>query len=269
MINEAKSVAIAAALEAGNYMKRQFLQPSFVHEKGNDGDLVTNVDFECERIILQHITATFPTHQIQSEEFGDNGYESEWLWLIDPLDGTNNFALDLPLFSVSISLMYKKKAVLSVIYEPMVDQLYCAIEGEGSYVNNEQFTMTRTEKELRQLSVAWIQGHHVQRTREAVLLRQHIDTYCKRMIRTWAPTLVWNMLAKGKLDGIVLYDSEGYDLYSGMLMVKEARGEIIDFDGRDVSQMLSRPKLIACHANKKSQMLQLVNEGLQSKEPIR
>ncbi|GAK01919.1 hypothetical protein JCM19037_114 [Geomicrobium sp. JCM 19037] len=80
---------------------------------------------------------------------------------------------------------------------------------------------------------------------------------------------MWNMLAKGKLDGIVLYDSEGYDLYSGMLMVKEARGEIIDFDGRDVSQMLSRPKLIACHANKKSQMLQLVNEGLQSKEPIR
>jgi myo-inositol-1(or 4)-monophosphatase len=94
-----------------------------------------------------------------------------------------------------------------------------------------------------------------------VKLRQHIDVNCKRMMRFWAPTLQWCMLAKGDIDGIILYNSEGNDLYSGVLMGKEAGGIVVDFQGNDFTGMSSEPYLIACHPDNKEYFLNMVNES--------
>ncbi|SFI04115.1 Inositol monophosphatase family protein [Bacillus sp. 71mf] len=82
------------------------------------------------------------------------------------------------------------------------------------------------------------------------------------MMRLWAPTLQWCMLAKGDIDGIILYNSEGDDLYSGILMVKEAGGIVVDFKGNDFTGMNKEPYLIACHPDNKNYLLNMVSEGL-------
>lgn len=261
IIRTAKELAIRAVKKAGQAVKENFDKLNQIHEKDQYGDVVTAVDYVAENIILSEITKLFPDHQIVSEEFGNNRKSSDWLWMIDPLDGTNNYAINLPIFSSSITLMYRSEPVLGVIYEPMVDRIYVSSKQEGAFCNHTRIHVKKRDDILKG-TIAWIQGHHVQNHGEAVRLRQYIDQHFKRMIRLWAPTLQWCMLAKGDIDGIVLYNSEGEDLYSGILMVQEAGGIVIDFEGRPFHEMNDEPYLIACHPEHKDYFLKVVKDGL-------
>ncbi len=261
IIRVARELSITAILKAGQVAKDYFDKGIDLQEKDIYGDIVTDVDHKAEKIILDEILDVFPEHQIDSEESGNNGKTSDWLWMIDPLDGTNNFAIGLPVFSISITLMYRSEPVLGVVYEPLVNRLYITSKEEGSFCNNEQLQVKKKE-EIKKGTIAWIQGHKVQNDENAVRLRQHLDLHFKRMIRLWAPTLQWCMLAKGDIDGIVLYNSEGDDLYSGILMVKEAGGIVIDFEGNPFNGMNEEPYLIACHPEHKEYFLRIVKEGL-------
>ncbi|WP_442602646.1 inositol monophosphatase family protein [Paenibacillus sp. KN14-4R] len=257
----ARETAILAAKAAGKIAKERFGTTMTIDEKGLYGDLVTEVDHLAENVIIHEIRRHFPDHQIDSEECGRDDQESDWLWLVDPLDGTNNYAIALPVFSVSISLAYQGKLVLAVVYEPMVDRLFVAEHGKGTTCNGERIQVTK-KTEIRRSTIGWIQGHNVQNQEPAVHLRNHIDISCKRMLRLWAPTLLWCMVAKGDMDGIVLYRSAGADLYSGILMVQEAGGVVVDFEGIPYAGMLDEPYLIACHPEQQESFIQLVKDGL-------
>jgi myo-inositol-1(or 4)-monophosphatase len=261
IIQKAKELSIRAIQEAGKLAKNRFDNFDRLEEKDSFGDVVTEVDHLAEEIILNEIHKVFPLHQVCSEEAGSNGLESEWLWLVDPLDGTNNYAIGLPLFSTSITLMYNRKPVLGVVYEPMAERLFISSLGENAYCNNKQLQVKK-KADLKKGNIGWIQGHKVQNNEKAVKLRQHLDLNFKRMMRLWAPTLQWCMLAKGDIDGIVLFNSEGDDLYSGVLMVKEAGGIVIDYQGNDFNEMCEEPYLIACHPEHKEYFLKSVNDGL-------
>ncbi|ANE48133.1 inositol phosphatase [Paenibacillus swuensis] len=264
ILSKAKTVAVNAAREAGQIQKKHFESFDFVaDDKGDHGDIVTEVDLLAERVILTSLKEQFPNHQIRSEETGWIGVEGDWLWLVDPLDGTNNFAIGLPLFGVSLTLLYRQKPVLGVIYETITDKLYIAEQGRGATCNGQQIELIySTERKPRKMTVGWIQGHAVQKDAGALLLRQFEEHTFKRILRLWAPTLVWCMLAKGTIDGIIVYNSEGDDLYSGVLMVKEAGGVVMDFEGKDFTGMSTEPYLIACHPRDRELMLQLVSEGV-------
>ena len=261
IILHAKKLSERIIRQAGLITKEKF--DNFVDIKTKDefGDVVTEVDIIAEQIIIEHIRSAFPDHQIHSEEAGTLGEEKDWLWLIDPLDGTNNFAIGLPVFTVSITLMYKKEPVLGLIYEPMTERLFTSVKGKGAFCNNRPIQI-RINRDIFKGNIGWIQGHKVQNDSRAVKLRQFIDIRVKRMIRLWAPTLQWCMLAKGDIDGIILFNSEGDDLYSGILMVKEAGGIVIDFEGNPFNGMNEEPYLIACHPDQKQQLLRVVREGL-------
>ncbi|GAB6988279.1 inositol monophosphatase family protein [Paenibacillus pini] len=261
IINSAKEVAVQVIREAGLIAKERFDTLSTINVKDEYGDVVTEVDFQCEAVILKAINEHFPEHQIRSEEAGSNNKESDWLWMIDPLDGTNNYAISLPIFAISITLIYQKVPVLGVVYEPMTDRLFVTSIGEGSYCNDKAISVKESTN-VHRANLGWIQGHGVQNDVKAVQLRNHIDTHCKRMMRLWAPTLQWCMLARGDLDGIVLYNSEGDDLYSGILMVKEAGAIVIDFNGNPFTEMMEEPYLIACHPAHQEYFMKLVEEGL-------
>lgn len=260
----AKKVATKVIVEAGTIAMERFDLATQLEEKDEFGDLVTEVDYLAEAVILKKISRVFPDHRIQSEEAGDNGVASDWYWQIDPLDGTNNFAIGLPVFSASITLLFQNEPVLGVIYEPMVDRLYVASIKDGAFCNEKPLSIKKKENPERSI-IGWIQGHKVQNEEKAVRLRNYIDVNCKRMMRLWAPTLQWCMLAKGDLDGIILYNSEGDDLYSGILMVKEAGGIVVDFEGNEFNRTDSSkaPYFIACHPEHKEYFLKLVKEGLE------
>ena len=261
MIKLAKEVAIAAAYEAGRLTRERFGALVRIQEKDEHGDLVTEADYEAEAIILAKIRGIFPDHRIRSEEFGENGMESDWLWLVDPLDGTNNFAVGLPLFGISITLLHRSVPVMAVIYEPMTDRLYTAVSGEGATCNG-QVVAIREAGPIAKARVGWIQGHAVQNAEEAVRLRHSIDVKAKRMMRLWAPTLQWCMLARGDLDGIIVYNSEGEDLYSGLLMAQEAGAAVFDYDGQPFTAAGRQPYLIACHPDHADYFMEMVRSGL-------
>lgn len=261
LLNKARLVATKAVMDAGNIAKDRFGKVTSMEEKDDFGDIITEVDHLAEAVILNALTSAFPDHKIHSEEAGDNGLQSEWLWQVDPLDGTNNFAIGLPVFTASITLLYKHEPVLGVIYEPMINRLFISSVNGGSFCNDTALKVMKRDHP-KKFTIAWIQGHKVQNDEKAVLLRQYIDVNCKRMMRLWAPTLQWCMLAKGDIDGIILYNSEGDDLYSGILMVKEAGGIVIDFEGNDFTGMSNEPYLIACHPDNKDYFLDMVKKGL-------
>lgn len=259
-IRTARHIAETAAKEAGSLAKRKFLHSYAVTEKDEFGDLVTDVDLEAERMILEALRAAFPDDAIRSEETGWIGVEGDWLWLVDPLDGTNNFAIGLPAFGVAITLLYRREPVLGVVYESVTERMYSAVAGEGATCNGEPLRAAAedADRPLRRRTVGWIQGHQVQKHPRAMALKSALDESCKRTLRLWAPALLWTMLARGQLDGIVLFDSEGDDLYAGVLIAKEAGVLVRNFDGTDFRGMEANPCLVAGRPESVGQLLRLV-----------
>lgn len=260
ILDKAQNIAIAAAKEAGLYCLNHFNNKNSLKSKGIYGDIVTEVDKVAESLIINRITASFPNHSIYGEEIGSIKKDPDWVWQIDPLDGTNNYVIGLPVFSTSITLIHKNQPVLGVIYEPITNKLYHACSNKGSYLNNQRFFIKCVNN--ANFNLGWIQGHKVQNDPKAKTLRETLESNSKRVMRLWAPTIQWCMLAKGDIDGIVLYNSESEDLYSGLILVKEAGGTIIDFKGNEVIEIVDTPYLIAAHPNNISKIQELVRSGL-------
>ena len=128
--------AFAMAEEAGDIHMRYFRTHNLQQStKLNDSDVVTIADKEAEAAILNYIHTNFPDHGIISEEAGRDHEDREWRWVIDPLDGTTNFAMGLPPFCVSIALEHKKEAVIGVVYVPYLQECFYAVKGGGAWLN--------------------------------------------------------------------------------------------------------------------------------------
>ncbi|CAH0118544.1 MULTISPECIES: inositol monophosphatase [unclassified Paenibacillus] len=268
LLSHAKKIAIEAALAAARIAREKFGTALRMEEKGEYGDIVTEVDHLAEAEILRRIREYYPDHQISSEETGWTGAEGDWLWLVDPLDGTNNYAIGLPVFGVSITLLYRKEPVLGVIVDSAMERLYVAEAGKGAESGGMRFAVRPTARaDLRKMTVGWIQGHQVQKEAGALRLRTVLDASCKRVLRLWAPTMLWCMLARGDIDGIVLYNSEGDDLYAGVLLAKEAGVAVMDFSGEPFAGMNSEPYIIACRPQHAETFLKLVRDGMPDLEP--
>lgn len=260
-LKRAKEVAVQLAREAGQLAKAHFGQEKRVSSKDEYGDFVTEIDEKAEKLITQGLRSHFPTHRIRGEEFGWSGEaESDWVWLVDPLDGTNNYAIGLPLYGVSITCIYQGEPLVGVIYDSHLEKMVVAQKGKGVTCNGVPFQMKPKVSKLP--TFAWIQGHQVQNDPTALHLKQHLDEVCKRVLRLWAPTLVWCMLARGDLDGVVLYNSEGEDLYAGLLIAREAGAITVDYDGNPFVGMNQEPYILACHPSRKEEYQQIVQDGL-------
>lgn len=128
--------ACAIAKEAGKIQLGLFRKPALdISTKLSDADIVTIADRRSESVILQAIADAHPEHAILSEESGENASDSPFRWVIDPLDGTTNFAAGLPLFSVSIAIEYMGQAIAGVVYAPYLDEMFTAIRGRGAMLN--------------------------------------------------------------------------------------------------------------------------------------
>ena len=121
--------------QAGAILKKFWGNVKTIKEKHFPGDLVTEADQQAERIILHTLSLHFPDHQILAEESGLSQKESEFVWVIDPLDGTTNYAHQYPMAAVSIGLLYQQEPILGVIYNPFTEELYQAAKGLGARLN--------------------------------------------------------------------------------------------------------------------------------------
>jgi myo-inositol-1(or 4)-monophosphatase len=247
LLETAKAVAVKAAIEAGRIAKNAFQQDFLMYEKGDHGDVVTEVDIRAERAIVNTIRRHFPDHVIHSEEMGTSDGESEWMWQIDPLDGTNNFVIGLPLYGVSITLCHRERPVLGVIVDSHQERVYIAERDRGAVCGSQPLRVRKRVDDPKQMTVGWIQGYHVRQEAGAVRLRQMLENRVKRTLRLWAPTLVWAMLARSDLDAVFVYDSEGEDLNAGLLLSREAGAAVVEFSGREWDGMPGQRCVLACH----------------------
>lgn len=265
-VSEAIKVAEKAAKDAGEYARERFGGALSVDHKGDNGDLVTEVDLHTDTMIVYRIRSSFPEHAIDSEEAGHTGggtADTDVLWHVDPLDGTNNYALGIPLYGVSISVSVGGEPVLGVVYDSNLGNLYTAIAGSGSTRNGEPIA-AKPAADLRKATISWIQGHGVGKTDQTCLnLRHTLESRLKRVLRVWAPSLTWAMLARGDIQGIVLYNSEGCDLYAGMLLAREAGVRVTDFNGQPVTGICSaEPYLVCAHPDNHAELLRIVQEAV-------
>ena len=227
-------VALSAAREASDYIREQSQLTRQIDFKGTT-DLVTQADRGSEEIILRKIEAAYPEHNILAEESEGKRLESQFTWIIDPLDGTTNFVHGYPFYAVSIALFKDELPLVAVVADVFHEQIYSAVLGEGAYRNEEKIFVTETstlEKALLATGFPYIHNEIWQRNIE--LFREFTDC-CQGVRRAGAAALDLCHVACGWLDGFWEHGLQPWDSAAGILIVDEAGGKITQNDGSQFS----------------------------------
>ena len=222
--------AISAARIAGQYQKSRFASTLEIEMKG-EKDLVTEVDKESERLIVEHLLSRFPGHDIIAEEGDYLQAGSPCRWIIDPVDGTTNYAHGYPWFCSSIALELEGELIAGVIYNPIYDELFTASKGDGAYLNGNRLSVsTRMPLSNSLLGTGF---PYDCATDPANNFASFIafQKSARGIRRAGAAALDLAYVAAGRLDGFWELKLKAWDVAAGVLMVREAGGVITTFDG--------------------------------------
>lgn len=239
-INKALQTAKSAAVMAGNIHMKYFGKIHEVDFKANEFDIVTQTDKESEKLIIEHIRTNFPEHSILAEESGKADKESDYLWIIDPLDGTVNYSHNFPHFAVSIALYYKGKPLIGVVYDSFKKELFHACKGGGAFLNEKPIKVSPKKELFKSLLATGFPT-----TREEVL-RENLGYFTKflkqaqAVRRPGAAALDLAYVAVGRLDGFWEMSLSPWDVAAGRLIVEEAGGKVTNFDSEDFDYDIRR-----------------------------
>lgn len=243
----AYAVARHAAAEAGKILKKYHGRPVEMRVKGKR-NLVTEADLLSEKKILQIIGSEFPSHGILSEEAGSSREGSEYTWIIDPLDGTNNFYFGIPLFCVNIALSKRGEVVLGVTYDPMRNETFYGVKGKGSHLNGKRIKVSAV-KTLDKASAGVDLGYNTERSKELLDMAIGLwpQIHCLRLTGSSALGLAY--VACGRFGLYFHKYLYPWDVASGLLLVREAGGVVTRYDGKpagidDAAIIASNPALL-------------------------
>jgi myo-inositol-1(or 4)-monophosphatase len=229
-VREYLKAAVQAAREAGR-IQREKLQDAFLIDFKGDKNLVTEVDRECEDTIIAILRSACPDCAILAEESGSVSSGSSLRWIIDPLDGTTNYAHGFPWFAVSIALELDGDVGLGVIFHPMMDELFTAIRGEGAWLNGRKLRVS-TRQPLAYCLLAT--GFPYDRTESN---ENNFDNFtafqlaARAVRRAGAAALDLAYVAAGRLDGYWECKLHPWDMAAGKLLVQEAGGIVSNHQG--------------------------------------
>ncbi|MFC1523847.1 inositol monophosphatase family protein [Thermodesulfobacteriota bacterium] len=244
-----------AAVEAGTYIRDQYGQPHQVKHKG-EIDLVTEVDTAAEKIICQRLSQYFPDIPFMAEESSRSSdrIPEGAVWIIDPLDGTTNFAHAFPWFAVSIAYAEEGRIRSGVIYHPLRDEFFYAASGFGAWLNGERIRVSDSP-DLSGSLLATGFPYSIQDDVQQVLgAMEAILTRCQGVRRAGAAALDLAYLACGRLDGFWEIKLKPWDTAAGLLLVEEAGGMVTDFTGSPYSPTV--PEIAASNGHIHQEMVQ-------------
>lgn len=228
--------AIEIAREAGQLqMDRLPKEKVITYKEQNKFNIVTQVDKECEKLICDYIKGKFPGHDILAEEGGGHNTKSDWLWIIDPIDGTVNYAHGYPLFSVSIGLMHQGKMVVGVVYEPNLDEMFVGERGGGAVCNDKPIRVSKN-KLLEGSMVATGFAYNVNETRLNNI--DHFNSFilkCHAVRRDGVASTDMCYVACGRFDGFWELFLKPWDIAAASVIIEEAGGELTMFDGKPLN----------------------------------
>lgn len=217
--------AIYAVLQAGEILRRGFGTNYEIFAKPGHQNFVTEFDRLAEESIINLIRSRFPEHSILAEESGySNHIEDSILWIIDPLDGTTNFARHLPCFTISIAAYHKNEGLCGVIYQPMTNELFIAEKGKGAYLNGKRIH-TSTTKNLREsLIIAALPYENKFEPEETLILLYELNHTGATIRNFGSAALSLAYVASGKADALWMHKLYTWDIAAGKILIEEAGG---------------------------------------------
>ncbi len=261
---EALRIAVVLAHRAGRIIRDNFGNEGQVAFKGKVNP-VTETDTAAERIILEGLRDAFPSHTILGEE---TGFEEAMArsdgetphWVVDPLDGTNNFAHRFPHFCVSLGLLVEEKVIAGVVYDPLRDETFTAARGGGADLNGEPIAVSETAK----LADAFLAtGFPYDRRVAAFNNTSMLDCFLRRsqgVRRAGSAALDLAYVAAGRFDGFWEPKLSPWDVAAGLLLVEEAGGRTSDFEG-GTARLITGDEVVANNGLIHAEMLTVLREG--------
>ncbi|HLB29663.1 MAG TPA: inositol monophosphatase [Dehalococcoidia bacterium] len=229
----AVEVARLAAREAGRLIMANVNRSQVVHRKGR-GDLVTDVDLAVERSVIELLAAEYPDHGILSEETSPHQRGDGWLWVIDPVDGTRNYASAIPLFCFNLALCHDRQPALALTYDPVRRESFFATRGGGAWLGRRRIRVSQKES-VRASVIGMDMGYDDERARR--LLDSLLDLWpgmqAVRIMGSGALGLAY--VACGRYDLYIHHLLYPWDIAAGILLVQEAGGIVTDRDGAPVT----------------------------------
>jgi myo-inositol-1(or 4)-monophosphatase len=219
--------------------------------------IVTRADLLAEKIILSAIRKKYPHHQILSEEAGLDKVKSDYLWLVDPLDGTTNFSLKNPIFGINLALAYQGKIVLGAIYIPFLDKLVLAEKGKGATMNGQKIKVS-TKKNLDEAFLTYCHGSKLPDIKRAIEIYKGLKIKYSDVRQLGAASVELAWVAAGYTDAYFIPGANSWDVAPGTLIVREAGGTVTDFQGKEWD--LKSKDLLASNGPIHSQLLKEIKK---------
>ena len=255
--------AVKAATEAGKLIVRSFdsIDNLSIVEKEHN-DFVTEVDKNAEMKIIDILRTAYPNHSFLAEESSPDltFWDKDYCWIIDPLDGTSNFIHNIPHFAVSIALMVKGQLSVAIVFDPIKQETFTAIRGEGAQLNNRRIRVSQED----QLDFALIGTGFPFRNPEYqdryLMSFQHIMDQCSDIRRCGAASLDLAYVASGRFDGFWECALMPWDIAAGALIIQEAGGFISDFKQND--SFLRNGQVIAGNGSIHGKLTQIIDKTI-------
>jgi len=227
-------IATEAALAAGAVLQGYLGKvEDAITEKGRPGDLVTVADKASEAVVLDYLHRHFPDHAILAEESGKLGNQQtqEYLWAIDPLDGTTNFAHQYPCFAVSIGLLINGVSQVGVIYDPFHNELFRGAAGLGATLNRRPIRVSQTAELSKSLLVTGFAYDRRETTDNNYAKFCHLTHLTQGVRRSGSASIDLAHVACGRVDGYWERGLSPWDIAAGIILVQEAGGQVTAYDG--------------------------------------
>ncbi|MGB5157316.1 inositol monophosphatase family protein [Desulfobacterium sp. N47] len=254
-INLIKRIGIAAAYKGGEVLKENFDKIPKIKKKGSI-DLVTESDTESEKLIIETIKKVFPSHTILAEESGLENGDAECLWIIDPLDGTTNFAHHLPIFAVSIAFALNGDIVAGIVLNPVTGELFTATKGEGANLNGIPIHVSKTQKLTDSLLVTGIPYNFKEIIDDIQTRFFNCLKASQGVRRLGSAALDLCYTAAGRFEGFFEQDLKPWDTAAGLIIAKEAGGSVTDFSGNSFD--IYKPEILATNGKIHDEMIKLL-----------
>ena len=236
-------MAIEAALQAGEILRKGFGTSFAISQKEGRHNLVTEYDHRAEKAILSFLKQQVPESSFLAEESGQTGDESSLVWVVDPLDGTVNFAHQIPVFSVSIALEKAGKIFCGVVFQPITHELFVAEKGKGAFLNGTPIRVSQTA-EMKDAILATGFPYNLQENPFHCI--DHFDHILRAGIpirRLGSAAIDLAYTAAGRLDGFFEVGLAPWDCAAGVLLVEEAGGKVTEWDQKPFALRTKSPLL--------------------------
>jgi myo-inositol-1(or 4)-monophosphatase len=254
------TIAVRAARKAGDYILRESEKIQSIKTK-SPGDYVTNVDQAAESLIIDMLSHSYPNHGFLGEESGETEQSSdaEYQWIIDPIDGTTNFIRKVPHWCISIACRYRGKTQVGVVYDPVRDEIFSAVKGQGAQLNGKRIRVSSLRNLDDSLLATGFPFRDETKLDDYMTFFARLFPNCSDMRRAGSAALDLAYVAAGRFDGFWEFGLKPWDTAAGALLVAEAGGMVGDIQGNPNYE--DSGSIVAANPKVFKAMLQVMHQG--------